>query len=107
MVPEGRRAGTDIDDHVDDPAVEAADELAHRRVPLEVKPAHDAALGHGLDRLSEVGGQAGGVQVRADPRLEQEAALVGKGLGDDDLDGRELFGFDAHRFELTGSGSMI
>ena len=56
VIAEGGGSVTDVDDDVDDRTVEAAHELAHRRIPLEVQPPHHATFGNGLDRLLEVAG---------------------------------------------------
>jgi hypothetical protein len=90
VVAERRRAVAHVDHHVDDGAVQAAHELAHRRVPLEVQAAHDALLRPGLDRLAEVGGDAVRVEIRLDPRLQQESPLVDEVLGGDHLQSRQI-----------------
>ena len=61
-----------------DAAVQAAYELAHRRCPLEVQAPDHSPPRLRLDRLPEIRRNAARVEIAAVPRLEQDAALVGK-----------------------------
>jgi hypothetical protein len=96
VITESRRTVTDIDDDIENGSVDAADILAHRRIPLEVQPTDDPAPRSGLNGLLEVRRHPLGFEVPFDPRLQEETARVGKRLGLQQLHTLHLRFADAH-----------
>src|SRR5262249_20430532 len=80
VVAEAGRAVPDVDDDVENSAAQAAHELAHRRVPLEVQTAHHAAMRDGLDGLLEIRRDAQRREILAHPRLHEQPPIVGEML---------------------------
>src|SRR5437667_1832484 len=96
VMAERGRPDPHVNDDVEDRAGDAAHELPHRRVPLEVEAAHDAAARAGLDGLLELARQSARGEVRRHPRLEQETALVREDGGLEYPDRRDAARVDQH-----------
>ena len=96
VVAEPGGAVPDVDDDVEDAAAQAAYELAHRRVPLEMQTAHHAAMRDRLDGLFEIRRNAQRFEILAHPRLHEEPPLVGEVLRSQDLHPWHLRGLHQH-----------